>query len=135
MDVDERLPTKYPTLYLAMGSSLTGVGWLPLPDACKARTPWWGIHATPFGHAAHKARPPNELANGSRWPASEISDGGSDRYCLSARALISTDRENAFDDGRRNAFSNAARPRFLWRFIDKAQFLANYGADDFRSCR
>ena len=77
----------------------------------------------------------NELANGSRWPASEISDGGSDRYCLSARALISTDRENAFDDGRRNAFSNAARPRFLWKLIDKAQFLANYGADDFRSCR
>ena len=48
MDVDERLPTKYPTLYLAMGSSLTGVGWLPLPDACKARTPCGGEYITPL---------------------------------------------------------------------------------------
>ena len=75
----------------------------------------------------------NEFGNGSRRPASEISNGVGDRYCFSARALIGTDSENAFDDGGRNAFSNAARPRFLWRLIDKPQFLADYGADDLRS--
>ena len=55
----------------------------------------------------------NEFGNGSRRPASEISDGGGDRYCFSAHALIGTDSENAFDDSGRNAFSNAARPCFL----------------------
>ena len=54
------------------------------------------------------------------------------RHCLSAPALIGTDRENAFDDGRRNAFSNAACPRFLWRLIDEPQLLADDGADDLR---
>jgi hypothetical protein len=50
----------------------------------------------------------NELGNGSRRPASEIGDGVCDRYRFSARALIGTDRKNAFDRGRRNAFSYAA---------------------------
>jgi hypothetical protein len=49
------------------------------------------------------------------------------------RALIGTDSENAFDDAARNAFSNAARPRFLWSLIDKPQFLADYRADDLLS--
>ena len=64
-----------------------------------------------------------EFGDGSRRPASEFSDGVGDRDGFSARALIGTDGEDAFDDGGRNAFSNAARPRFLWRLIDKPQFL------------
>ena len=75
----------------------------------------------------------NEFGNGSRRSAGELSDGVGDRYCFSARALIGTDCENAFNDGGRNAVSNAARPRLLWRLIDKPQFLANCGADDLRS--
>jgi hypothetical protein len=75
----------------------------------------------------------NEFGNSSRRPANEISDGVCDRYRFSARALIGTDSENAFDDGGRNAFSNAARQRVLWRIIDKPQFLADDGADDLRS--
>ena len=74
----------------------------------------------------------NELGNGLRRPASEISDGGGDRNGFSARALIGADRENAFDDGGRNAFSHAARPRVLRRLIDEPQFLADDGADDLR---
>ena len=35
----------------------------------------------------------NEVGNRSRRPAGEISDGVGDRDCLSARALIDTDRE------------------------------------------
>jgi hypothetical protein len=50
----------------------------------------------------------NEFGNGSRRPASEISDGVGDRYCFSACALIGTDSENAFDNGGRNAFSRVA---------------------------
>jgi hypothetical protein len=74
----------------------------------------------------------NELGDGARRPASKISDGVGDRDRFSARPLIGTDRENAFDDGGRNAFSNAARPRVLRRLIDKPQFLANDRADDVR---
>src|SRR5688572_33039392 len=72
----------------------------------------------------------NELGNGSRRPASEISDGVGDRHCFSARAQLGTDSENAFDDGGRNAFSNAARPRLFWRLIAETQFLADDRADD-----
>ena len=75
----------------------------------------------------------NEFGNGSRRPTSEIGDGVGDRYRFSARALIGTDSENAFNDGRWNAFSNAARPSLLWGLIDKSQFLADYGANDLRS--
>ena len=75
----------------------------------------------------------NEFGDCSWRPASEISDGVGDRYCFSARALIGTDSENAFDDGGRNAFSNSARPRFLLRLIDKPQLIADYRADDLRS--
>jgi hypothetical protein len=50
----------------------------------------------------------HELGNGSRLPAGDICDGVCDRYRFSARALIGTDRKNAFDRGRRNAFSYAA---------------------------
>ena len=76
-----------------------------------------------------------ELGDGSRRPAREISDGIGDRDCFAACALIGADRENALDDGGRNAFSNAARPCVLWRLIDKAHFLANDRADDLRSWR
>jgi hypothetical protein len=75
----------------------------------------------------------NEFGNRSRRPASEFGDGVGDSYCLSASALIGTDSENAFDDRGWDAFSNAARPRFLWRLIDKPQFLADFRADDLRS--
>ena len=61
----------------------------------------------------------NELGDGSRRPAREIRDGAGDRDGFAARALIGTNRENAFDDGRWNAFSNAACARLLWRLIDK----------------
>src|SRR5438445_9117085 len=49
MDVDERLPTKYPTLYVAMGASLTGSGGsCRCRDACKAEHPVGAIHSTPL---------------------------------------------------------------------------------------
>ena len=75
----------------------------------------------------------HEFGNSTRWPASEFSDCVGDRYCFSARPLIGTDSENAFDDSRRNAFPNPARLRLIRRLIDKPQFLADYDADDLRS--
>jgi hypothetical protein len=55
----------------------------------------------------------SELGEGPWRPPGEIGDGVGDRYCFSARALMGTDSDNAFDNCGRNAFPNAARPRFL----------------------
>ena len=75
----------------------------------------------------------NELGDGARRAAGEISDGGGDGDGFSACALIGPDRENAFNDGRRNAFSNAARPRLLGGLVNKPQCPADDTADNLRS--
>jgi hypothetical protein len=51
MDFDERLPTKYPTLYLAMGCVLDWIGGscrCPMPARQKPR---WGDSLYALGHA------------------------------------------------------------------------------------
>ena len=52
----------------------------------------------------------NEFGDGSRRPAGEIRDRAGDRHRLAAGTLIGGDRQDALDDGRGDAFSNAARP-------------------------
>jgi hypothetical protein len=52
--------------------------------------------------------------DGSRRPASEISDGVVIRDGLPAGTLICRDRERALNDGRGQAFSHAVGPRLLW---------------------
>src|SRR5438105_12249729 len=50
MDVDERLPTKYPTLYVAMGASVTGSSGscrCPMPAR---QNPTWGDSLYALGH-------------------------------------------------------------------------------------
>ena len=56
----------------------------------------------------------NEFGNCSWRPACEISDRTGDRHRFAAGTLIGGDRKGALNDGRRDAFSNAARPRFVW---------------------
>src|SRR5438128_9197293 len=51
MEVDERLPTKYPTLYVAMGASLTASGGPALARCLQGRTPRWGDSLYALGHA------------------------------------------------------------------------------------
>jgi hypothetical protein len=75
----------------------------------------------------------HKFGNSTRWLACEFSDCVGDRYCFSARTLIGTDSENAFDDSGWNAFPNPARLRFLWRLIDKSLFLADNVTDELRS--
>src|SRR5688572_12985542 len=75
----------------------------------------------------------SEFGDGSRRPASEIRDGAGDRHGLPAGTLIRGDCESALDDGRGHAFPHAACPRFLWRLVDEAQWLADRGADDLGS--
>jgi hypothetical protein len=55
-----------------------------------------------------------ERIGGPSWrPTGEIGDGARDRHRLAACALTGADREDARGDGRRHAFSNAARPRLF----------------------
>ena len=56
----------------------------------------------------------SEFGDGPRRPPGEISDGARDRHGFSTGTLIRSDRESALDNGRRQAFSHAACPRFLW---------------------
>ena len=50
----------------------------------------------------------------------------------SAGALISADSVNAFDDGGRSTFSNAARPRVPWRLVDRVS-LEKWSSGEIRS--
>src|SRR5947208_11583477 len=51
MDVDERLPTKYPTLYVAMVASLTGSDGSCRCPCLQGGTPRWGDSLYALGHS------------------------------------------------------------------------------------
>src|SRR5437773_6525586 len=101
MDVDERLPTKYPTLYVAMGASLTGSdGSCRCPMPARQNTPL-GNSLYACGHAPtrrdHQAI--GQLTMKKNWSADSLLLKSA-TFCFRGRQRKFGDRHNSCDVSR-----------------------------------